>query len=183
MIGIPLGWLYSNAGEWIIHKYVLHGLGRNKNSFWSFHWHEHHRESRRHDLLDPNYEKPLFRAWDAQTREAAALLAGAVLHVPLFPVAPFFTGTVWYSMWRYHRVHKRAHLDPKWARERLPWHADHHLGRNQNANWCVTHPFFDYVMGTRERYLGTRLEAEDLARHAHAPSGRADSERTAPSVG
>lgn len=24
------------------------------------------------------------------------------------------------------------------------------MGRNPNANWCVTRPWFDYVMGTRE---------------------------------
>lgn len=164
MIGIPLGWLYSNAGEWLIHKYVLHGLGRRRDSFWSFHWHEHHRESRRGQMLDPDYHRRLFRAWDAQTREVAGLLGSALLHAPLFPLAPFFTSTVWYCHWHYYRVHKRAHLDPKWAREHLPWHVDHHLGRNQNENWCVTHPFFDYVMGTRHRYVGTEEERVDLDR-------------------
>ncbi|MBW2687309.1 MAG: hypothetical protein JRE19_15565 [Deltaproteobacteria bacterium] len=42
MIGFPVGLLYSNAGEWFIHRYVLHGRGRNKQSVWSFHWHDHH---------------------------------------------------------------------------------------------------------------------------------------------
>ena len=40
MLGIPLGLLYSNAGEWLLHKYLLHGLGRRKGTFWAFHWHE-----------------------------------------------------------------------------------------------------------------------------------------------
>lgn len=164
MIGIPLGWLYTNAGEWIIHKYVLHGLGRRKKSFWSFHWHEHHRESRRGEMADPQYERPLFRGWNAQTKEVASLAVGAALHAPLFPIAPFFTGTVWYCMWRYYRIHKKAHRDPRWARENLPWHVDHHLAKDQNLNWCVTHPFFDYVMGTRSRYVGTRDEQKDEAR-------------------
>ena len=47
MIGFPIGALVANAGEWLIHKYVLHGLGRRKKSMWAFHWHEHHRSSRR----------------------------------------------------------------------------------------------------------------------------------------
>jgi len=81
MIGFPLGLLYSNAGEWFIHRYVLHGLRRNKRSLWSFHWH------------------------------------------------------------------------------------DHHMGPNQEANWCVTQPWFDYVMGTRELYAGTPREARDWGRH------------------
>lgn len=151
MIGIPLGLLYANAGEWLVHKYILHGLGKNKDSFWAFHWHEHHREARKHDMLDDNYERSLF-GWSAQSKEALALLAAALAHLPLFPVAPFFTGTVLYRIWAYYRIHKRAHLEPGWAKENLPWHYDHHMGKDQNANWCVTHPFFDYVMGTRIAY-------------------------------
>ncbi len=151
MIGIPLGLLYANAGEWLVHKYILHGLGKNKDSFWAFHWHEHHRESRKHDMFDAQYVRSLF-GWSAQSKEALALLLAALAHLPLFPVAPFFTGTVLYRMWAYYRIHKRAHLEPGWAKENLPWHYDHHMGRDQNANWCVTHPFFDYVMGTRIAY-------------------------------
>ena len=35
MLGIPLGLAASNATEWLMHKYVLHGLGRKKDSFWA----------------------------------------------------------------------------------------------------------------------------------------------------
>jgi hypothetical protein len=158
MIGIPLGLLYTNVGEWLVHKYVLHGLGKNKDSFWAFHWHEHHRESRTHDMLDPQYERSLF-SWQAQTKEVVALIGGALLHAPLLPVAPFFTATVWYRMYRYYLIHKRAHLDPGWAERELPWHYDHHMGKDQNANWCVTHPFFDHVMGTRKTWPEVRPRA------------------------
>jgi hypothetical protein len=34
------------------------------------------------------------------------------------------------------------------------------MGKDQNANWCVTHPFFDYVMGTRKKY---RYDAQGRA--------------------
>lgn len=162
MIGIPLGLLYANAGEWLIHKHLLHGLGKNRKSFWSFHWHEHHNVSRKHDMVDDHYLKPLFRGWNAQTKEAVALLFGLAAHAPLAPVAPFFYGTLAYSAWRYYKVHKRAHLDPEWAREHLPWHYDHHMGPNQDANWCVTHPFFDHVMRTRELYVGTEKHRSDV---------------------
>ena len=90
----------------------------------------------------------------------------AAAHLPLLPIAPFFTAAVWYSAIRYHRVHKRGHLDPNRARTHLPWHYDHHMGPNQEANWCVTRPWFDYVMGTREPYVGTLRESGDRARHA-----------------
>ena len=47
MLGIPLGLLAANATEWAVHKHILHGRGRHKESLWAFHWHEHHRASRR----------------------------------------------------------------------------------------------------------------------------------------
>jgi hypothetical protein len=166
MIGIPLGLLYSNAMEWVLHKHLLHGQGKDKKSFWSFHWHEHHNKSRRHDMQDDQYAHPPFKHWDAHTKEAVALLAGAVVHAPLLPVAPFFTLAVWYSAAHYYRVHKKAHQDPAWAREHLPWHVDHHMGPDQHKNWCVTHPLFDLVMGTREEYLGTERHKDDERREA-----------------
>jgi hypothetical protein len=150
MIGIPLGLAVANASEWAFHKYVLHGLGRDKRSFWSFHWHDHHRNARKHGHLDADYRARLFTAWNGQSKEALALAAGVAVLAPLAPIAPWFVGTVIYSTINYYRKHKRAHLDPAWAREHLPWHYDHHMGSNQNANWCVTRPWFDHLMGTRE---------------------------------
>lgn len=151
MIGIPLALAYTNISEWLIHKYWLHGLGQNKKSFWSFHWHEHHREARKADMFDPQYTRSVF-TWSPQGKEVLALVGAAVAVAPMFPVAPFFTATVWYRTLRYYQIHKKAHLDPQWAKEHLPWHYDHHMGKDQNANWCVTHPWFDHVMGTRKQY-------------------------------
>jgi len=157
MIGIPLALLYTNAAEWAIHKYVLHGLGKDKESYWSFHWHDHHKNSRKNGGFDPDYEQLPFSN-GPQGKEALGLVGLALAHVPLLPIAPFFTATVWYSAFDYYRKHKKAHLEPVWARENLPWHYDHHMGPNQDANWCVTRPWFDYVMGTREEYVGSEKE-------------------------
>jgi hypothetical protein len=154
MIGIPVALVYFNGGEWLIHKYVLHGAGRNKKNFWSFHWHEHHRHARQNDFRDEDYERPLLR-WHAQGKEALGLALVTAAHLPLFPVAPFFTATICYSTWNYFRVHKRAHLDPEWGKQNLPWHYDHHMGPDQDANWGVTKPWFDVLLGTRKPYLGT----------------------------
>ena len=151
MIGIPIALAYTNISEWLIHKYWLHGLGKNKKSFWSFHWHEHHREARKNDMYDPQYVRSVV-SWSPQGKEVLALIGGAVAVAPLLPLAPFFTATVWYRTVRYYQLHKKAHLDPEWAKEHLPWHYDHHMGKDQNANWCVTHPWFDHVMGTRKKY-------------------------------
>ena len=161
MIGIPIALGLANASEWIFHKYVLHNLGRNKQSFWAFHWHEHHRNARRQGHLDPDYKAPVLSRWNGQSKEAAALVAAAVAVLPLFPFAPFFAATGIYCTVNYYRKHKRAHLDPEWAREHLPWHYDHHMGPNQHANWCVTRPWFDHIMGTRDPYVGTERARND----------------------
>lgn len=163
MLGFPLGLLYANVGEWLIHKHWLHGLGRKKDSFWAFHWHEHHRACRTHEHVDPHYARPLVGV-HAQSKEAAGLVLAALVHAPLFPVAPFFTSAVWFSIANYYRVHKKAHVDPEWAKVHLPWHYDHHMGPNQHANWCVTYPWADWLLGTREPYLGTAKAERDLAR-------------------
>lgn len=169
MIGIPLGIVYSNAFEWVIHKYVLHGWGRDKKSFWSFHWHEHHKKARKNDMVDDQYNGSLWRSIfkgevNAKNKEAIGLILASAAHLPLMPVAPFFTLTVWACAANYYRVHKRAHLDPAWAKEHLPWHVDHHMGKDQDANWCVTWPMMDWILGTRQKYVGTEQFAADEAR-------------------
>ncbi len=167
MIGFPIGLLYCNAGEWFIHKYVLHGAerGKKKGTFWSFHFHEHHRNARKHDFHDPDYARSLF-GWHAQAKETLGVFMLAAVHLPLFPVFPYFTSAVVFSAANYYRIHKRAHLDPEWAKKHVPWHYDHHMGVNQDCNWGVTWPLFDHVFGTREPFLGTE---EELRRSAKKP--------------
>ena len=77
MIGIFTGLVFSNIGEWLIHKHLLHGQGRNKKSFWAFHWHEHHREAYRRGMIDPQYQNPIGLEDTPQAREATALAVGA----------------------------------------------------------------------------------------------------------
>ena len=182
MIGIPLGLAAANATEWLVHKYILHDRGKDRRSFWAFHWHEHHRACRRNAFYDEAYAMPVHER-SAHMKEAMALGAGAAGVAPLFVVAPFFTATLWYSAANYYRVHKRSHLDPDWARAHLTWHYDHHMGPNQNANWCVTRPWFDHVLGTREPYAFTDRESRDLAakarRHARSASSAAVGAATA----
>lgn len=165
MIGIPVAIVWSNALEWGIHKYMLHGLGKDRRSFWSFHWHEHHKNARKSGHRDIEYEREGLH-WNGPTKEAVALGAAAVVHLPLAPVAPFFVGTMLYCAGHYWWLHRKAHLDPEWAREHLPWHYDHHMGPDQDANWCVTRPWFDDLLGTRKPYVGTETERRDLERRA-----------------
>ena len=108
-----------------------------------------------------------------QSKEAAGLILLSMAHLPLAPIAPVFTATLAWSAVDYYRKHKRAHLDPEWAREHLPWHVDHHMGPNPDANWCVTRPWMDVIMGTREPYVGTEREARDEERRAERRAAKA----------
>ncbi len=46
--------------------------------------------------------------------------------------------SVLYSAGNYYYIHRRAHLEPDWAMRKIPWHYDHHMNSNQDANWCMT---------------------------------------------
>ena len=80
MIGIPVGLLYANAVEWLVHRYVLHGPGKNPDSFWRFHWAEHHKNSRKNNMYDADYEKSIFD-WNARGKEAFGIACMGALHV------------------------------------------------------------------------------------------------------
>ena len=58
----------------------------------------------------------------------------------------------------YFYVHQRGHLDPEWAKKNIPWHYDHHMGKDQDANWGVTTDFWDIVINTRIEYRGRNDE-------------------------
>lgn len=167
LIGFPLGLVVANFGEWIIHRNLLHKRGKKKGSFWNFHWYDHHAESRKNGMIDPSYRTPwLGGGWNPRTKEATSLLLGAIPWVVLFPWAPGFCAAALYSSANYYFVHKKAHLDPEWARKHLPWHVDHHMAADQDKNWCVTRPWFDILLGTREKYVGTEAETASRAKAA-----------------
>lgn len=163
MFGFVAGMITGNAVEWVAHKYILHGRGKKRSSFWSFHFHEHHRASRQHQMVDEHYHHSVLQ-WNAQGKEVIALVGGAALAIPLAPLAPGFVAGLWTHGAVYYVVHKKAHLDEEWGRKWLAWHYDHHMGPNQDCNWCVTYPLFDWIMGTRVPYKGTEKERVDRQR-------------------
>ena len=148
MIGFPVGLLAANAFEWYAHKVMLHEYpSRHRNSPFFTHI-RHHKRSRLNGFHDEGYNNSMWRDQE-MFNEKVALIGLAGASTVLLPVAPFFVAGVYYGAWNYWSVHKRCHLDPEFARSRIPWHYDHHMNASQDANWCVTRPWFDYIMGTR----------------------------------
>jgi hypothetical protein len=153
MLGFPIAILFANGFEWYAHKYVLHGTprpGQGRRSprpdLMKAHW-AHHKVCRQQDFDEPGYREGLKN--ERVRLEASSLVLTAGAFTLLAPVAPFFVLGAWYSAGHYYYVHRRSHLDPAWAKQHVPWHYDHHMNSNQDANWCVTRPWFDYLMGTR----------------------------------
>jgi len=153
MIGFPIALFVANGFEWYAHNKVLHGTPRKGQPRYSpmptamkSHW-IHHKMVRTQGYRDEGYNEGL-KNWRTRGELGNVLKVTAAFSL-LTPVAPFFVAGVWYSAGNYFYTHARSHLDPEWGRKAIPWHFDHHMNTNQDANWCVTKPWFDYIMGTR----------------------------------
>lgn len=171
MLGFPIGLLTVNAFEWYAHKTWLHEFpSKHRNSPFFTHI-RHHKRSRLNGFHDEGY---LNSMWKDQEifNEKVALISLAGVSTVLLPVAPFFVAGMYYGAWNYWSVHKKCHLDPAYAKARIPWHYDHHMNASQDANWCVTRPWFDYVMGTRVIGDAAIAETNPLGMDLPAPVER-----------
>jgi len=152
---IVFGFLYATLLEWLLHKYILHGLGKNKKSYWAFHWHSHHKTCRKNKNSDINYKFP---GAPPVKKEIISLLLLTIIHIPLWYVSKIFYLTLVLCAIRYFYMHRKSHLNIEWGRKKMPWHHDHHMGTNQDANWGVTTDLMDLLMNTRVYYLPRRKD-------------------------
>jgi len=158
MVEVLLGILYANTIESLIHKYVLHGLGKKKSSFWAFHFHDHHKRTTKGCGLDSTYQDNHFYG-----REIWALGGLALLHLPFFWFAPYFATTLFVYLISYYVVHVKSHMDVEWAKRWVPWHYDHHMS-GKEGNWGVLLPLVDILVGSRVYYIGTSKYHRDEER-------------------
>jgi sterol desaturase/sphingolipid hydroxylase (fatty acid hydroxylase superfamily) len=138
-----LGFLYANFLDWYIHILLHKPKGKSR---FKFHW-KHHGVARKNGNLDNDYSQKLFH------NETWLTLAGVALHLPLLYVWFSFAATAIVYALLYAILHRRTHQNVEFYKKWMPWHYEHHMGKNQNANWCVLVPFMDYIMGTREKWL------------------------------
>lgn len=152
--GFIAGLVIANAFEWVAHKYVLHGTHRKGQPRFSpvpdsmkSHW-EHHRHVRKLDFFDHGYVEG-WSNWRTKNEIVSLAVVATVFGTAFYPISKGMSLSVLYSACNYYYIHRRAHLEPEWAMKKIPWHYDHHMNSNQDANWCVTKPWFDYILGTR----------------------------------
>jgi sterol desaturase/sphingolipid hydroxylase (fatty acid hydroxylase superfamily) len=146
---VAIGLASASAIEWLVHKYVLHGAGKKKDSFWRFHWREHHRTARKNDMYDDSYKETFFHP--SRLREILGILLLMLIQTPFFWVAPWYVLATWVYSITYLWAHRKAHLDTAWGKRWMPWHVTHHLGRDQDQNWGVVSCWWDYVLGSRKK--------------------------------
>ncbi|WHP04782.1 sterol desaturase family protein [Acinetobacter corruptisaponis] len=165
--GFVAGLVIANGYEWFAHKYLLHGVHRKGKPRFSptpkqmeSHW-AHHREVRKQGFSDDCYVEGLDN-WRTRNELMSLAVAAGVLSVVFYPFSKGMALAAIYSAGNYYYVHRRAHLEPDWAKRTIPWHYDHHMNSNQDANWCVTRPWFDYIMGTRVVSSADLKEANPL---------------------
>ena len=150
---MAIAWVYSHVLEHCIHRWWLHN--RKRKHWFKDHFGDHHKIARKNHMYDPRSYSKVDPRGD---REVKGLVFLAAIHGPVVIWFPCAYLVLVCSAISYFLVHRRAHQDFKWAREHAPWHFDHHMGKNQNMNWGVRLPWVDWIVRTREEYVGTQKE-------------------------
>ena len=139
-----LGWLYSHFFEYVAHRWVLHNHKIFKFAFKN-HFARHHYISRKNEMYDENYEKIIN---NNNLFEPVSLTVLLIAHLPVAFYFPFFFLAILYSSLSYYIIHRKSHIDVGWGKKWLPWHAEHHMGKNQHINWGVRLPIMDMLFRT-----------------------------------
>ena len=144
-LGIVLGSLI----EWAAHKYLLHNFSHR--IFSHSHFSVHHRNCRKNNNYDQDYENFPPKTLDEGLMEISLLLSGIALTSPLAFISFHLWLGLFFHACLYYFLHRKSHMDVEWGKKWMPWHYEHHMGKKQNSNWGVTNPVFDYVFGTRSK--------------------------------
>jgi len=156
VLQVAIAWAYSHVLEYCLHRWLLHN--RKRKQWFKTHFGDHHKIARKNMMLDSKSHEPIQITGDPEIK---GLIALGVLHAPISIWYPFAYVTLVLAAITYFLVHRRAHQDFRWGREHLPWHYDHHMGKDQNVNWGVRLPWVDIVLGTRVPWKGEQREERE----------------------
>lgn len=137
-----IGWVYGHLFEYFAHKHILHNNKLFKRIF-KRHFGVHHRIARKNNMYDENYLRVLNKN---NMFEPLSLLFLSVLHLPIAFIYPYFYAALLYSMTVYFIAHRKSHIDVEWGKKWMPWHYNHHMGKNQHRSWGVRLPIVDYFL-------------------------------------
>jgi hypothetical protein len=135
-----LGIFIANVLEYSVHKYLFHGLGKKRNSIFSFHLREHHLKVRRNNFIDVK----------VSVKEWIGIPFLLLIFSPVLLIGvPVFFGLISYAV-AFILLHNLQHAHPKVAKKYFWWHWNHHM-KNQNKSWAVVLPIMDILTGTLEK--------------------------------
>ena len=80
--------------------------------------------------------------------EIYSLILIVAIATPLILVSVWLWVFLMIHACAYYYLHRKMHLEPAWCRKYFSWHWRHHMGKDQNCNWGVTTPIFDYIFNT-----------------------------------
>ena len=138
---IIVAWFYSHVLEYFIHK-LMHDY-KNFGFFFKHHFGGHHKISRKNHMRDDSYINIYTKS---SLFEILSLLAGALLHLPILFFFPFAYITLLVSAGQYYWMHRKSHIDIEWGKRVMPWHYDHHMGKDQHKNWGVRSNIIDRIV-------------------------------------
>ena len=135
-----VGFIHGSLIEYLVHRYLFHGLGKKKDSIFAYHLRDHHLVSRRNDFIDNKLT----------VHEAIGVVFLVALHVPAFFLSTYlFAGIAFYAL-LFVVLHNTMHKTPGLAKKYFWWHWNHHM-KNQNKSWNVVLPIFDLLTGTLQK--------------------------------
>ena len=142
-----LGIFYANVVEYVVHRYLFHGIGKKSGSVFAFHIRGHHLTARKNEFIDLK----------VSSNEVVGLPFILLLHLPFLWWSPvFFAALVMYAG-AFIVLHNYQHRNPEFTKKYFWWHWDHHMG-NQNKSWGVVLPLMDFIIGTLENPLDSRSD-------------------------
>jgi sterol desaturase/sphingolipid hydroxylase (fatty acid hydroxylase superfamily) len=94
-------------------------------------------------MYDSSYENLLSSKF-----EVISLSLALIIHLPVLYFAPYFFAAILWSVIAYYTIHKISHVNTEWGKRWLPWHYEHHMGKNQHVNWGVRLPIIDILLKT-----------------------------------
>ena len=141
-----LAFLVGSLVEWTAHKLILHNFRIKRLS--KFHFGRHHKKSRKNMGYDKDYLKFPPVSLEGGLHEIFSLMLIVVIAVPLILISAWLWIFLMIHVCTYYYLHRKMHLNPAWCKKYFSWHWRHHMGKDQNSNWGVTTPIFDYVFGT-----------------------------------
>ena len=148
LLQVIVAWFYGHVLEYFLHK-IMHDYKRFPFLF-KHHFSVHHRISRQNEMRDESYDKIFEKS---SLFELGGLSILLLTHLPVVFFLPFFYITIVGCMCQYYWIHRKSHINVEWGAKKLPWHYNHHLGKNQDANWGVTTDWVDSLLNTRIKYF------------------------------